>query len=293
MTRTRRSAAAWVLAALTLLLSGCIRADVDVVLNPDDTAGSTLVIAVEDEFADSTGREAKDVLKDALRGKGDPERGAERTEEYVEGGYTGTRYVYPVGPLASLPETAGLPVTVVRDGDDYVVDATVDLTEDALNIRGVRAEDVLTVTLRVTFPGPVAEADGTVAGTTVTWTPPVGEVSTIHARGSAVDPASVVPSPPPPAAEAGGAPVAGGTSSGVPGWLAPLIAVGGLAILLLLGVVVWQALRVRPPAAPGPGAGVAYPAQYPGAHGQEHPTLQQYPQYPQDPHRPPSFPPGV
>lgn len=285
MTRTRRAALAAALAALALTLSGCIKTELVVDLHPDDTASTSLVIAVEDEFVESTGRDPQDVLDDALRGKDDPSRNVLRTEEYSEGGYTGNRYVYPDVPLSSLAEAESVPVTVVREGDDYVLDATVDLTEDNLGIRGVRAADVLTATLRVTFPGPVTETDGIVSagpgsGSTVTWTPPVGEVTTIHARGSAVDPATV-PSPSPTPTEASEAPAAGGTTSDVPEWLVLVLGLGGLAILLLTGLLVWQALRVRPDAGDR-GAPPYPPAGYPA---------QPYPPQPPDPGHPPSYPP--
>lgn len=296
----RRTALAAALASLVLVLSGCVKADLAVQLRPDDVVATSLVVAMDDEFAASTGRDARDVLEDALRGRPDPAQGAVRSEDYAEGGYTGTRYHYPEVPVpAPGPGQAdpgrgrdgagagAVPVTVVREGDEYVVDASVDLTEDALGIRGMRAADVLTVTVAVSFPGRVTDSDGVVTagpgqGETVTWTPPVGEVSTLHARGSALDPAAVA-APPSPGPEAAGA--GGPAAAGVPEWIVPVIGVGGLLILLLVGLLVWQALRVRPAPPAGP------PAAYPAAHG-PHPVTYPTPVHPPPGgERPPSIPP--
>jgi len=43
------------------------------------------------------------------------------------------------------------------------------------------------MSISVTFPGAVIEHDGTLDGNTVTWTPAFGEITTLHAVGSAVD----------------------------------------------------------------------------------------------------------
>jgi hypothetical protein len=42
------------------------------------------------------------------------------------------------------------------------------------------------VSISVTLPGAVSEHDGTLEGNTVTWTPAFGEITTLHAVGSAV-----------------------------------------------------------------------------------------------------------
>lgn len=302
MTPTRRVGTAAVAAVLTLALSGCVRMGVELDLKPDDRVDSSVVLAVEDRYLDRTGQSPDDVIDMLTRDQDDPARDAVRTEQFEQDGYTGTRYVYPEGDLAGVGEQVGWPISVVREGGDYVLSGTLDLTEEGLGGRGAASIENLSVTVDVTFPGEVSSSNGTVDGTTVRWEPTVGEKVEISARGAAVGPDGDE-------AAAGGEPAVV-TLPVVPEWMVLVLGLSGLVILLLIGVIVWQAmLRVRDrrpdaPVASYPPAPVPAPAGYgappvphgappgggpgyggPPAHPQEQVT-------PADPSRPPSFPPG-
>lgn len=275
------------LAVLTLALSGCVRMGVEVELKPDDAAVSSVVLAVEDAYLNQTGQSPDDVIDALTEGHEDPAKDADRTEDFQQEGYTGTRYVYPRAAIDGIGARVGWPIEVVRKGSDYVVSGTLDLTEEGLGSRGGASVDNLSVTVDITFPGSVKDSNGTVEGNTVRWEPTVGESVDIRARGSAVAPAERSADDAAGVAEVVTLPV-------VPEWMILVLGLSGLVILLLIGVIVWQAmLRVRDrrldePAGdtfpPGP---AAQPAPYGPArpHPQEQAT-------PPEPGLPPSFPPG-
>ncbi|MBL0887290.1 LppM family (lipo)protein [Myceligenerans indicum] len=285
----RLAAAAVVAVAAAVALSGCVRMGLELQLEPDDVARPSMILGIEDQVLERTGRSAADFI-DSIVGSNDPAESAVRVEDWAADGYTGERYVYGEMNTRRVSEAAGLPVNVVRDGDEYVVTGTLDLTAEGLGLGRRASLDDVDVVVDISFPGPVTESNGTITGNAVRWDPPLGEQYEIHARGSAVDPAA--PSPTPEAAEGAGSDAASpgdATTSGIPDWLVALIGVGGLVILLLVGIVVWQALRVRGTDDAGH-AGALHPHQ-PYPHG--------YPQHghgPQGPnaapsHRPPSIPP--
>ncbi|MFD2794263.1 LppM family (lipo)protein [Promicromonospora vindobonensis] len=300
MIRSRLVAVA-TLAVLTLTLSGCVRMGVEVELKPNDMAVSSVVLAVEDKYLDQTGQSPDAVIDTLTEGQGDPAEDAVRTEDFEQDGYTGTRYVYPKAKLGGVGARVGWPIEVVRTGGDYVVSGTLDLTEESLGSRGGSSVDNLSVTVDITFPGKVKDSNGTIDGNSVRWEPTVGEAVEISARGSAVAP------PEQGAEEAAGASEVV-TLPVVPEWMVLVLGLSGLIILLLIGVIVWQAmLRVRdrrpevagdapvpPQQAPHPALAQPAPQQYggvPSPYGAAPPHPQEQPT-PGDPSRPPSFPPG-
>jgi hypothetical protein len=290
--RTRVLAAAS-LAVLTLTLSGCVRMGVEVDLKADDAATSSVVLAVEDKYLDQTGQSPDSVIDALTQGQDDPAQDAVRTENFQQDGYTGTRYVYPDVAISDVGAQVGWPIKVVRKGGDYLVSGTLDLTEEGLKSRGGASIENLSVTVDITFPGKVRRSNGTIDGNTVRWEPTVGEAVEIRARGSASGPADQLADE------------------------VLVLGLSGLVILLLIGIIVWQAMmRVRDrrpepadvPQFPQPhvsrqqlpqqqaAAPVVHPATQPygaapapygagAAHPQEQAT-------PPDPSRPPSFPPG-
>lgn len=268
-------------------------------LAPDDVARPNLVLGVEDQVLENTGQSAEDFIDTLVRGN-DPADTAVRVEDWAADGYTGERYVYGEVNISQVGTATSLPVNVVREGDEYVVSGTLDLTADGLGLGGGASLDDIDVVVDIAFPGPVTESNGTIDGNTVRWDPPLGGQYEIHARGSAVVPAEPSPTP-----ETGTAAPGGATTSGVPDWLVLLIGAGGLVILLLLAIVVWQALRVRrnddgahpggpapypqqPPYSPYPYPPQGYAQPGPPPPGQAHP---QQNVTPPRPNRPPSIPP--
>ena len=202
----------------SLVLSGCFTADVDLTVSPEGSVSGQAVVAVDREVVARSGpvddvvaRLVEDVLPT------EPPSGTVTTEPYADDERVGVRVVLDdVGLEAfgavSVGSTPVLQIT--RDGDRYQVAGEVDLTPATLEVADDPAAQRLlrdaTVSLQITFPGPVTTSNGVVDGRTVRWDLPLGELSMVEA--SAV------------AAPKG--------SSGV--WLAGLALVGCVALVVVV-----------------------------------------------------------
>ncbi|OLT50916.1 hypothetical protein [Cellulosimicrobium sp. CUA-896] len=279
--RRRRLGLGALLVTLALLVAGCMRIDMALTLGEDDTADGTIVMAISDEVAQSLGQDPPalwDQLGSELQSDLPP--GA-TTEPYAEDGYTGTRLTYTDQPISQM--SAG-DLSITREGDAYVVSGALDLSDDELGLGGDQPSDDMArqmmegfeVVVSVTFPGEVAETNGDVDGTTVTWRPVVGEVNEISARGSAVAGGTVAPGPGTgddgtdgtDETDDGTSGSADGTGTDVgdsfPWWLLGIVA--GIVLLGIVALVLWLLLRTKPADRGARGSG--YPqATYAGAPG--------------------------
>ena len=214
--------------SLALLLAGCLRAKQDLTLNPDDTVDGVITIAVSEQLISLSGSSSDEVLQQITEGESPVPEGAEaEITDYDEDGYVGKVYTFTGAPLSSITDQGDLSIT--HEGDTFVVDGNLDLSagETPIDPNDPTTQELLSqldVSLSVTFPGDVTDHNGSLDGTTVTWTPAFGEATSIHAVGSAVD---------------------GGSSSLM--WI--LI---GLGVVLLIVVVLIVVLRGR--GKPGPEA---------------------------------------
>ncbi|WP_144019005.1 hypothetical protein [Demequina sp. NBRC 110056] len=173
------------LAALTLVcaavLTGCLKVEMSVTLNEDDTASGEYVMAVSREVADLMG---EDELESAF--ETDDIEGA-TSEPYEDEEFVGTRTTFDSVDIAEFGDET---MSITRDGDDYVVTGTPASLDDQLG--GTEIPDGATATLAVSFPGEVSEHNGTLDGTTVTWDllDPPAEIS---ARGAASEGGGGIP----------------------------------------------------------------------------------------------------
>ncbi|MFE5292512.1 LppM family (lipo)protein [Isoptericola sp. NPDC056618] len=215
--RRLRTAIAAALAAVGLLaLAGCMKVDMDMTLSEDDTVSGSIVMAVSNSLAETMGMEPGELWKQAGGELSQNLPEGTSQEPYSDDEYTGTRYTFTEAPISQISGEGGEDLTITRDGDDYVVDGTMNLSEGADQLKSLpqNVQDAFDVSLAITFPGPVSDATGTIDGNTVTWTPKVGENTEIHAVG---------------AASAG---------SSFPWWIVGLV-VG----LVVIGLVVWFVVR--------------------------------------------------
>lgn len=270
----------------------------DLTLNEDDTADGSIVMAISDETAEALGQDPQ-ALWDQMGSEMESDLPPGATQEpYAEDGYTGTRLTYTDQPISSMSAGPTDDLSITREGDEFVVSGSMDLSDEEMGMDGTDPEsDEMTrqmmegfdVSISITFPGEVAETNGEVDGTTVTWTPVVGEVTEISARGSAVGGgAAAAPGDGSTDGSDDGTTDDGTTDSsadsdadsdaGFPWWILGLV--GGLLLLAIIGLVLWLVLRKKPDAQDGnaafaqggypgqPGAAQAqYPGQYPGQPG--------------------------
>jgi len=196
-----------------------MKVDLDMTLSEDDTVSGSMIMAVSNGLAETMGMEPGELWDQAggELAQGAPEGATQ--EPYSDDDYTGTKYTFTDTPISDISGDGGEDLTITRDGDEYVVDGTMDLSEGADQIEQLpqNVQDAFDVQISITFPGAVSDVSdsGQVDGNTVTWTPAIGENTEIHARG---------------AAEAG--------AGGFPWWIVGLV-VG----LIVIGLVVWFVVR--------------------------------------------------
>lgn len=211
-------------AALVLLLSGCMRLDADLELQPDDTVDGSMVIAYSRALIEASGSDPEELtgqMREEMLGEDAPE--ITDVEPYEDDEYVGSRMVFEGSALdAFIAEDA---MSITRDGDEFVVDGELDLTEVTTEqLQGFPEPDV---SISITFPGAVAEHDGDLSGTTVTWVGVPGEVTSVQARGDAE------PGP------------LGGVGDAVAGLATWVLVVIGVGLLLVVGLVVGLVLLAR------------------------------------------------
>lgn len=219
----RRTRTATALGALAVLsLAGCMKMDMELELLPDDEVTGTVTMAVSREFAELAGESPESLAEQMAADLADTE--GSTTVPYDDGTYIGSTTTFDAMAISDWStDNSAESLTIVRDGDDYLVTGTFDMT-DAGGLEEFGLTVPLDLRVAVTFPGKVSEHNGTLSGTTVEWIPVAGELNEMSARGSAV----------------------GG--GGIP-WLIIGVALGAL---VLVGVVVLLLARRKPAAAGAP-----------------------------------------
>ncbi|WP_250445912.1 hypothetical protein [Actinotalea sp. C106] len=238
--RTRRLlGATTVTLLLAAVLTGCVKVDLDLQLQPDDTIDGSLVFAVSSDLAETLGEDGATLsegVQEELLGEGAPENAT--SEPYDDGEYVGSTLAFEGESLSELAGDEDLQIT--RDGDEFVVTGVLDLTDTgAEGVPGLDVEPQ--VRMAVTFPGEVTEHDGELEGTTVVWTPVPGERTELNARGSAIADESLAGQVEDLVADVTGQ--GDGEGSGLAWWL--LVPAIGLALLLVIGLVLVVVLSAR------------------------------------------------
>jgi hypothetical protein len=185
----RRLARLAALAALALLLTGCLKLDVDLKIQPDDTVDGEVVFAVDKDLLDLTGGSFEDITGGEMPLPNDVE--GVRTEEYDDGKYVGQRYVFEGVALSAFTDpTDPESLRIVREGDRFTVSGVLDLSSGSTGAIGATAgQQFLSsaeIRVAITFPGEVISSNGRVEGNTVIWEPEFGDRLELEATGSAV-----------------------------------------------------------------------------------------------------------
>lgn len=211
MTRIARAAALALVAVAAL--TGCIRYDVDLTLNSDDTATGSLILAVKEGTAEAVGAESDAAVLDEMLASEDLGEGFTESD-FTEDEWIGKKYTFDNVPLDEFDAFNDL-FTITRDGDTFVIAGDqAPATEEDQSMAQSGAES----TLRITFPGDVKSHNGTVEGKTVSWNL-LTTTEPISAEG-------------------------GATSGGIPVGLIAAIA-GGALVLAAVAVVLVLVLRKK------------------------------------------------
>ncbi|ARU51894.1 hypothetical protein CBR64_10760 [Cellulosimicrobium cellulans] len=255
-----------------------------ITLNEDDTFDGSVVMAFSDEVAQSLDMDPQEMW-DQMGSEMESEMPDGATQEpYAQDGYTGTKITYADMPISQLDTGATDSISVTREGDEFVVSGSMDMTGEEFNPdTGDATSDEMSrqmmesldIKISITFPGEVAESNGEIDGNTVTWTPVVGETNEMTARGSAVaggaagtgDEGSDEATGDSDGATApdGGDSASDASDSGSLAWL--WFVIGGIVLLGIIGLVLWLVLRSKPGTQDGQATGFQQ-GGYPGQPGQ-------------------------
>ena len=245
---SRRARTAWrigAFVALVFLMTGCIKLNMNLGINSDDTVSGTIEFGVQKELLDLTGQNVEDLLgSDAPFPSDAP---GVTVEPFDDGEFAGQQFIFEDLPIeefnsggfagASGPTNvagAGDALQIARQGDTFVVTGVLDLSSGLSGITGpfggtggAQFFESADIKIAITFPGEVLQAaGGEIDGNTVTYVPEFGERLEINATGSAVDNGEA-------------ADVVGGSDS-----FLPLLLIIGAVVLVLL-IVLLLVVRSR------------------------------------------------
>ena len=137
MALLRRRLPAVLLAAVTLvLLTGCVKLDVDLTVGTNDKVSGTYIIGIDRSLLQFTGQDA-DALYQQLSSQFDasslPEGASATTEKYDQGDFVGAKITVndlPIASLSSLNGSTGQSgsdeFSLTHEGDLYQFHATID-----------------------------------------------------------------------------------------------------------------------------------------------------------------------
>ena len=215
-------------------LSGCLKMDMQLELQSDDTVDGTLVFAISSAVADMIGESPENIAEGLQQDTFDFDEGSTRSEPYDDGEYVGTTTYFEGQPLSDFDDPDS--VRIIREGDDFVVSGTFDMTEGAEGGEMMPGlTDEVDMRISIAFPGKVTSHNGTLEGNTVSWQIPFSERIELQARGSAIE---------------------GGSGFPIP---IPVLIGIGVALLLIVGLVLFFVLRSGGKGAPVTAPAPAYP----------------------------------
>src|SRR6476620_1573892 len=129
MTVTLRATARTIaLCALALLMTGCIKVDLNMELHGDNTVGGTMVFAVSRDLLALTGSSAQDLLGQITASAGPLPAGVGfQQSDYADAQFEGKTYTFHDVPIESFSRgtTAGESIAIQRVGDTFQVNGEI------------------------------------------------------------------------------------------------------------------------------------------------------------------------
>lgn len=181
MHATARLAAVGILA---VLLTGCIKLNVDFNVSSDNKVSGTMVFAFSKQLLQLTGRSADELIGSSAPIPSDVQ--GVSAKPYDDGEFAGEEFTFEGVPLTQFNSDDPEALSIVRQGDTFTVSGVLDLATGASGASGSipgatgipGIDEALAgadIRISITFPGAVTDTNGTVNGTTVIWTPKVGQ----------------------------------------------------------------------------------------------------------------------
>jgi hypothetical protein len=281
--------------ALVFLMTGCIKLNMNLGINSDNTVSGTVEFGVQKELLDLTGQNVEDLLgSDAPFASNAP---GVTVEPFDDGEFAGQRFIFEDLPIeefnsggiagasgATSGAGSGDMLQIARQGDTFVVTGVLDLSTGLSGVTGpfggtggAKFFESADIKIAITFPGEVLQAPGgEIDGNTVTYVPEFGERLEINATGSAVDNGEA-------------ADVVGGSDSFLP---LILIIAGVVLVLLIVLLLVVRSRRNKVGGGTPSGFGEAGSAAAPVGPPPGAPTDAPPPAPPMPPAAPPPPPPA-
>lgn len=193
MARTWRTAGrVAAIGVLALLLSACLKLDIDLQVRADNTVSGAVIFGVDKQLLELTGGSIDDILGTSAPIPEDVE--GVTTEPFEDDRFAGQQFTFEGVPLE---EFSSGDLLITREGDVFTVSGALDLSSGLSGATGLSGltgpfspEELLQgaeLQVRITFPGEVTESNGEIDGNTVTWIPIVGERLELQATASAID----------------------------------------------------------------------------------------------------------
>lgn len=179
------------LGLLALLLSACLKLDMDLQVSENNTVSGSIIFGVNKQLIELTGGTVEDFLGSDSPLPSDAE--GVTTEPYEDDEFIGQRLVFDSVPLETVSSGTPDELRITREGETFTVTGALDLSSGLTGATGATgfpgAEQFLQgadLKVRITFPGPVTDTNGEVDGNAVTWVPVVGERLELRATASAI-----------------------------------------------------------------------------------------------------------
>lgn len=167
-----------------LLMTGCMKIEIDVSVHEDDTVSGTVVMAISKQVTRAS--EIVEQMRAAVQTSDQV-----KVEPYEDDGHLGYRVTYDRVSLTQFNRGTSVPTGratgpgLRRDGDFFVLgepNAAIDPALEELPIQPIYR-------MKLTFPGAVVESNGTANGNAVEWNDmSVAPYAKAHARGSLLVP---------------------------------------------------------------------------------------------------------
>jgi hypothetical protein len=170
-------------------LSGCLKVDMDMTVTQDDKVDGSLILGFNKSLMKGLGATDQQLRQQLdsqspISGLG----GKAKASRYEDATFIGQKYTFSGVPLAKLNQSSnGDQLSIKHQGSRYVVDGTLDLSAGQLNGSGLGSAQIkqflksADIKVKLTFPGKVRSASGSIDGNSVTWTPKFGDKVSLRA----------------------------------------------------------------------------------------------------------------
>jgi len=176
-------------AALVVLLSSCIKIDMDLTVSTDNTVSGSAIVAVDKQLLALSGQPVDQIFGgDTIAPAGTQ---GITTSDYEDDTFIGQEIAFDGAPIEALSDSGDADaLKIVREGDVFTVTGVLDMTNDTggedTNEAVQNAPQTADIRIPITFPGPVTPANGKIDGNSVSWSPKVGDRTELQAQASAI-----------------------------------------------------------------------------------------------------------